>query len=193
MRVTSIVLLDFRIQRCQTRIARRRDRAYAAFRYSLFRLEVLQAYQGSSEDDAFAAYRASGAVPVTPQLRAWCARVRQRVREGCAVQRVHVVIEPTTEYMTFELASYAPNVDAGEDVRILRVKEGDAWPADVPHQDFWLVDATELWSMAYAEDGAWLGAELVHDADQILAACRARDAALAQAQSWVRYMHRAAV
>jgi hypothetical protein len=173
-------------------VARLRERL-AGFRYSLFRLETLQAYRGSSEDEAFAAYRADGTIPVTPELRSWCARVHQRVCDGCAVQRVHVVIEPVTEYMAFELASYAPNVDAGEDVRILRVEDGGVWPLDVPRQDFWLIDASELWSMAYADDGAWLGAEPVRATDRILAACRARDAALAQAQSWVRYMQRAGV
>jgi len=47
--------------------------------------------------------------------------------------------------------------------------------ADVPHQDFWLVDATELWVMAYAEDGAWLGVEHVRDLGEIVAASHARD------------------
>ena len=163
----------------------------ATFRYSLFRLETLQAYSGSSADQAFAAYRAGRPIPVTSELREWCARVRQRVRDGCAVQRVHVVTEPTTEYMGFELASYAPNVDAGENVRIIRVEEGGAWPADVLRQDFWLVDAHELWVMGYAEDGAWLGAEPVSDPGEIVAACLARDAALAQAQSWAKYMQEA--
>lgn len=160
----------------------------ATFRYSLFRLETLQAYSGSSADEAFAAYRAGRPVPVTVELREWCARMRQRVRTGCAVQRVHVVTEPTTEYMGFELASYAPNVDAGEDVRIIRVQQGGAWPVDVPSHDFWLVDAHELWVMGYAEDGAWLGAERVGDPGEIVAACHARDAALAQAQPWASYL-----
>ena len=163
----------------------------AGFHYSLFRLETLQVYRGSSEDEAFAAYRAGRSIPVTPELREWCARVHRRVSDGCAVQRVHVVTEPATEYIDFEVASYAPNVDAGEDVRIIRVAEGNPWPAEVPHQDFWLVDATELWVMAYAEDGTWLGAEHVRDLGEIVAANHARDAALAQVQPWARDKRRA--
>jgi hypothetical protein len=161
----------------------------ASFRYSLFRLETLQVYSGSSADEAFTAYRADGSIPVTRELREWCARVHRRVSDGCAVQRVHVVMEPTTEYIDFELASYAPNVDAGEDVRIIRVAEGHPWPLDIPRQDFWLIDASELWVMAYAEDGAWLGVEHVGDPREIVAASHTRDAALAQAQPWARYMH----
>lgn len=54
-------------------VARLRERL-ATFRYSLFRLETLQAYSGSNEDEAFAAYRAGRPIPVTAELRQWCAR-----------------------------------------------------------------------------------------------------------------------
>jgi hypothetical protein len=162
----------------------------ANFRYSLFRLETLQVYNGSGEDDAFAAFRAGQPIPVTPALREWCARVRLRVDTGAAVQRVHVVIEPQTEYIRFELASYAPNVDAGEDVRILPVRPGRAWPADVPDADFWLIDSRDLFSMAYETDGTWLGAQLTTDPKLLADACFGRDAALALAEPWSSYMRR---
>lgn len=160
----------------------------ATFQYSLFRLETLQAYSGSSEDEAFAAFRAGQPIPVTPELQAWCARVRRRVSDGRTVQRVHVVTEPLSEYMRFELASYAPNVEAGEYVRVLPIAQGGSWPTDVPHEDFWLVDSVELWDMIYAEDGRWLGAEPVSEPVRIVAACHARDAALAQSRSWSSYL-----
>jgi hypothetical protein len=159
----------------------------ANFRYSLFRLETLQAYSGSSEDEAYAAHRAGQPIPVTPALRTWCDRVRRRVAAGAAVQRVHVVVEPPSEYLRFEVASYGPNVEAGEDVRILPVRRGGSWPADVGHDDFWLIDSRELWAMFYAEDSTWLGAEPVHEPRRIVEACFIRDAALAQAMSWSRY------
>lgn len=160
----------------------------ATFRWSLFRLETLQRYSGSSEDAALAEWRRTGNIPVTDELHEWCGRVGRRVREGAAVQRVHVVTEPVTDYIRFELASYAPNVDAGEDVRIIAARDGE-WPADVPPEgDFWVVDSRDLWSMRYADDGEWLGAELVTDPQQIVDACAVRDAALAQSMPWARYM-----
>lgn len=158
------------------------------FRYSLFRLETLQNYSGSSEDEALADWRRTGAVPLTDELRQWCERVQRRVQDGCRVQRVHVVTEPLTDYMRFELASYAPNVEVGEDVRIIPVSADGQWPIDVPSEtDFWLIDAQRLWSMRYAADGAWLGAELVTDPHRIVDANTARDAALAQSTSWRDY------
>lgn len=159
-----------------------------AFRYSLFRLETLQTYSGSSEDAAFAQWQRTGTIPVTDELRQWCERIRRRVVDGCLAQRVHVVTEPLTDYMRFELASYAPNVEAGEDVRIIAVRDKGQWPADVPSgTDFWLIDARQLWSMHYGPDGEWLGAELITDPQQIVDACASRDAALAQSRSWRDY------
>ena len=158
----------------------------AAFRYSLFRLETLQNYSGSSEDDAFAEWRRTGRIPVTAELQQWCERIRDRVGQGCRIQRVHVVTEPLTDYVRFELASYAPNVQAGEDVRIIPVR-GDQWPADVQAADFWLIDARRLWTMSYSSEGAWLGAEPTTDPQCIADACAQREAAIAQSISWSEY------
>ncbi|WP_325049451.1 DUF6879 family protein [Saccharopolyspora rhizosphaerae] len=157
------------------------------FKYSLFRLETLQQYSGSSEDEAIAQWRRTGAIPLTDELRQWCERIDRRVKDGCRAQRVHVVTEPLTDYMRFELASYEPNIQAGEDVRVIPVREGQ-WPADVPFEsDYWLIDARQLFSMRYAPDGQWLGADLVTDPQQIADACAIRDAALAQSLPWRDY------
>lgn len=158
------------------------------FRYSLFRLETLQTYAGSSEDEAHAEWQRTGTLPVTDELRQWCEHIQRRVADGCRAQRVHVVTEPLTDYMRFELASYEPNVEAGEDVRVIPVAGDGQWPTDVPSgTDFWLIDARQLWSMQYAPGGEWLGAELVTDPLQTVDACAARDAALAQSRSWRDY------
>ncbi len=164
-----------------------RDR-FANFRYSLFRLEALQVYGGSGEEDSLAAFQAGEPIPLSPALRKWTQMLRQRVRSGCAVQRVHIVTSPLTDYMRFELASYAPNVEAGEDVRIIPVLSDGPWPEDVPRDDFWLIDSSELWSQHYDPDGTWLGVELVIDTGQIVKACRARDAALRQSLPWADYL-----
>lgn len=94
--------------------------------------------------------------------------------------------EPLTDYLRFELASYARNVQAGEDVRILPVRDG-RWPDDVPASDFWLIDSRRLWTMHYATDGAWLGAEPVNEPRRIADACAHRDTAIAQSIPWFEY------
>jgi hypothetical protein len=161
---------------------------FANFRSSLFRLEALQVYGGSGEEDALAAFQAGEPIPLSPALLKWTRMLRQRVGIGCVVQRVHVVTAPLTDYLRFELASYAQNVEAGEDVRIIPVPSDGPWPEDVPRDDFWLIDSSELWSQRYDPDGTWLGTELVTDAGQIAKACRARDAALRQSLPWADYL-----
>lgn len=72
-------------------------------------------------------------------------------------------------------------------MRVIPARAGH-WPADVPAEtDFWLIDGWRLWSMRYAPDGEWFGAELVDDPQQIVKACAMRDAALAQSVSWHEY------
>ena len=46
--------------------------------------------------------------------------ITDAVAAGKVFQRVHVVTEPLTDYLRYELGwSYPPNVEAGEDIRIL--------------------------------------------------------------------------
>lgn len=162
---------------------------FTTYRYSVFRLETFQVYGGSGEDEAIAAFLAGE--PPTPDVKVqeYAARVRAAVQTGRTPQRVHVVVEPPTDYMRFELTGYRYNVDAGEEVRIIPVTDGQ-WAPDVPHWDFWLFDSSELWDMSYTDDGTWLGVEPLDDPARIVAACHARDAALHQSISWAQYIRR---
>ena len=160
------------------------------FRYSAFRLETLQDYAGSGEDAAIAAFLAGQPrPPLDPEHEQWASVLRDHLRDGRVVQRVHVVAEPPSDYARWELTwGYAPSVEAGEDIRIVPVPEGRPWPPDVPRRDFWLFDARELYDMHYATGGMWLGVELVTDPARIAAACYWREAALHHAMPWRRYI-----
>ncbi|MGH4021159.1 MAG: DUF6879 family protein [Pseudonocardiaceae bacterium] len=165
------------------------DDCFCDSRYSIFRLETLQSYRSPSEAPQLEAFLAGRQRPITPGEREWVELVRDRSREGCVMQRVHVVTEPISDYMRFELAwSYPPHVAAGEDVRIIPVTEGGPWPADLPHRDFWFFDSSALFDMHYDPEGAWLGVEPVTDPARIVAACLARDAALHHATPWADYI-----
>lgn len=160
------------------------------YRYSVFRLETLQNYGNSGEDGAFAAWRAGRPIPMTPELRTWTQMIRANAQAGRIMQRVHVVTEPLSDYIRFELAGYAPNVEAGEDIRIIPVHDRGHWPTDVPQHDYWLFDSNELYDQHYDADGWWLGTELIRDPERIVDACRWRDAALHQAMPWKDYVTR---
>lgn len=165
------------------------DDQFTRARANIFRLETLQNYGNSGEEPALAAFLAGEPHLITPGKRRWTSIVRDRVAAGCAMQRVHVVTEPLTDYVKFELTwGYAPNVAAGEDIRIIPVAQHQPWPADLPCEDFWLFDSTVLFAMHYGTDGTWLGVERVTDPAAIDRACRCRTAALRLAMPWADYI-----
>ncbi|MGH3983773.1 MAG: DUF6879 family protein [Pseudonocardiaceae bacterium] len=162
---------------------------FRQFRRSCFRLETLQCYRGSGEDDSIQAFLAGRTPQPHPGKQEWMALVGAAVRDGRTMQRVHVVTEPLTDYVRFEVAwSYAHSVSAGEDVRIIPLAECEPWPADVPLNDFWLFDDTQLFGMRYGADGTWIGVAHLTDPDAALVACQQREAAMRLAQPWAAYV-----
>lgn len=161
---------------------------FRIFRYSAFRLETLRAYVGSGEDEAQAAFHRGDVLPPPSQRQdQWMAMLRAHRDAGRTQQRVHVVREPVSDYLEFELTwQYGPHTAAGEDIRIISVT--DTWPVDVPDRDFWLFDSQQLFDLNYDDDGNWLGVQVVEDPTAIARACFVRDAALHQSMPWADYM-----
>ncbi|HEU0087990.1 MAG TPA: hypothetical protein VFQ77_10115 [Pseudonocardiaceae bacterium] len=160
------------------------------FRYSAYRLETLQSYGNSGEDADFAAFVAGRPKPPNPGHEQWQAMVRANLAAGRIMQRVHVVIEPLSQYLQLELTwGYGPNAAAGEDIRIIAVRRGERWPLDVPEgTDYWLFDSAELYQQHYDADGTWVGTEIVTDPARIVTACHWRDAALHHSMPWRDYL-----
>lgn len=162
---------------------------FRTFARSMFRLETLQVYRGQRDLDLLDQFLAGKPRPPDPAKAEWTEMITSNVRAGKAVQRVHVVFEPLTDYLRFELTwGYEPNAAAGEDIRIIPVGKDSPWPADVPQHDFWLFDSARLYDMHYDSEGVWLGAEHVADPGKIVNACRWRDAALCLGMPWATYV-----
>ncbi len=165
---------------------------FTRFRRSAFRLETLQSYGNSGEDAELAAFLAGERQPPPDELhRWWHGLLRAAVRDGRTMQRVHIVTEPLSEYLSYELTwAYGPNVAAGEDIRIIAVPTGEAWLAWLPPMgtDFWLFDSTDLYQQRYDPDGTWLGTLPVDDPGSVAVACEWRDVALRQATPWAKYV-----
>lgn len=161
---------------------------FRIFRYSAFRLETLQAYAGSDEDPARLAFqRGDPTPPPDPHQDQWLAMLRAHRDVGRTQQRVHVVREPVSDYLSFELTwEYGPHVAAGEDIRIIPIT--DDWPVDVPHRDFWLFDSQRLFDLSYDDAGNWLSVQHITDPAAVAQACFVRDAALYQSITWADYM-----
>lgn len=157
---------------------------------SWFRLERLQAYDAASERAAYTQFLRTGVHVAEPG--SWQDLLAAHCNAGRQLRRVHIVEEPLTDYIRFDLAAYALNEQAGEDIRLLPVA-ADQWPEGLPRgplADFWLFDDTRLWSMEYDDKGRFVAVELKEDPHDVAQAQQWRDRALAAAVSLGEYQRR---
>jgi hypothetical protein len=170
------------------------DALFTGFRHTAFRLETLQAYDVSYEIEPYNAFLAGQPRPQDSAKNAWTAMLAEASTSGKVVQRVHLVNEPLTDYLRYEMEwSYPPNIEAGEDIRILPV---DITPADEVAalsvlEDYWLFDSRDLWAMRYDRDGKFIYIEQVSDPSQVVMRAYWRDAALHRAVPYADYVRRA--
>jgi hypothetical protein len=151
---------------------------------SWFRLETLQRYDVDYERDDLAAFLRGEQLDSTPGP--WQATLRSHVAAGRKLARVHVIEEPLSDYVRYELQAYVPNVGAGEDVRVIAVPRGE-WPEAVPRHDFWLFDDERLWLMDYDERGGFQAARRINEPDALADHRRWRDVALARSIPLAEY------
>jgi hypothetical protein len=121
------------------------------FQHRVFRLEALDWYDAPNEREPYARFLAG-----QPADLAWREPWKQLVRDvrasGRIMQRVHIVTEPVTDYVRFELLHvYPANVEAGEDVRVLARQAAEG--AGVTFPDFWLFDDSLAALLDYDDDG----------------------------------------
>lgn len=133
---------------------------YHGFTDEVFRLETLQRYAVPGDEDRQAAFREGRPLPERPGKTATLQLIRNSVAAGKRFGRVHVVDQPLSDYVRYELvAAYPENVAAGEDVRIA---ERAVHPElAVLRRDFALFDARTshpslVW-YDYAPDGRLIG------------------------------------
>lgn len=151
---------------------------FTGVRASWFRLETLQVYDVAYEEAEYRDFLATGRLDREPG--AWQQMISNHTRAGRRLQRVHVVREPLTDYLRYELAAYAHNGRAGEDIRIIPTTLDD-WPSAIPEEyDFWLFDDTKVWEMVYDDCGRFSAARLVTEDDGVAECRRWRDTAIAQ-------------
>jgi Family of unknown function (DUF6879) len=135
----------------------------SSFRRSAFRLETLDRYTIPGEEAWLESFHRDGSIPdLTPETYPWLKLVADATAAGRTVQRVHIVGQPPSEYVRWELGMYRLLAAAGEDIRIADRADhpelGDFGP------DFWLFDDTTVAVMGYDPEGRYRGAEAADDA-----------------------------
>jgi hypothetical protein len=154
---------------------------------TLFRLETQPAYQLNPDaaGTRFQAFLHGEAIPArTPDTSPWLAQIARGVAAGRTWHRVHVISEPLTDLMRYELVTDLENVAAGERV-LVADRTTHPWMKGLT-QDFWGFDlddpdrATAL-LMRYDDAGRLLDAEISTDPDIIKRCRRRRDLVLPRA------------
>ncbi|GAA3761641.1 hypothetical protein HDA32_005733 [Spinactinospora alkalitolerans] len=136
------------------------------FRTSAFRLETLDFYIADNEREPYRRFQ-SGRSQDLSWRRPWQRTVRGIRENGGGIGRVHIVPDPLTDYLRFELTcAYPASVEAGEDVRVLARASADT--LDLPDgEDYWLFDDERSALLRYAPDGEFIDVELVTDPDRV--------------------------
>ena len=102
---------------------------FAGVQSSWFRLETLQVYDVGYENEEFETFLRTG--QLDRDIGPWQQMISTHTHFGRPLRRVHVIEEPLTDYLRYELAAYQHNGRAGEDIRLIPVRHGQ-WPSDLP-------------------------------------------------------------
>lgn len=150
---------------------------------SAWRLEVLQHYTGTADEERQRAFHAGEPLPPPGPGKLSNLALISRLRQaGRQVGRVHVVSRPLSAYVRYELAAYAENAEAGEDIRIA---EKSLYPElGSITQDFAIFDGEtpQATVVFFDYDGAGLirGYQVTDDAETVERCRRQRELAFAR-------------
>lgn len=147
---------------------------FSEFEHTAFRLETRRGYATDRQGQRFQAFM-QGVPPQPEPNHPWNVNVRERTAQGARFSRVRIIDEPPTEGQRFLMSTAAGNVAAGEDIRILT--RSQAQSLGLPKFDLWLFDSRILVRFHIDDTDTTVGVEVVEDPAEVLAACRARDAA----------------
>jgi hypothetical protein len=160
---------------------------FRTFTMSVFRLETLQRYTVPQEAERLATFLAGRPLPKRdPTTHPWLRLIADTTAAGKRWYRVHVVDLPLSDYVRYELASYAETQAAGFETYI--AERGAHPDLDGLRQDFWLFDDRLVLVMHYDDAGRPLESELAPEAE-LDAYLTRRDLALAHAVSLADYLN----
>jgi len=160
---------------------------FGSFRHSAFRLETLSRYSVDVEEEPFRRFVSQQPMPPMREWEAgrrWLDVIAQATAEGRRWQKVHLIRGPLTDYLRFELWTYAQTAEAGEEIGIIHVGPGDA--PELGREDFWFFDDETVVRMVYDREGRFLGPVAVTGPEVAVYRYR-RDVALGQSTPLATY------
>lgn len=159
-------------------------------RRDLFRVETLDHYAVDSDAREFAQYLRGEPGPDLVGKAAWLDGLRADRAAGRRWRYVHALRSPLTDYLRYELDwCYGPNAEAGMDIRILDLDDGDLPDAVLRMGDFFVLDGETVVRMHYDRENDFAGAEVVNRNPAVYVAMSAMlwNAAEPFASWWARH------
>jgi hypothetical protein len=161
------------------------DHRYRGPGDTLFRMETLPVYAVGADGDDYRRWLAGAREPTWSRKRPWLDVLRRERANGQVSRRVRVLSAEVTAYERYACEfGYVHNIEAGEDVRVLRVGEHPV-PDGLAGQDFWIINDETAVLMHYDGDGCFLGATPTWD--ELDALRGRRDAAWAVAEPFAQW------
>lgn len=130
------------------------DALFDQFEESAFRLETLSFYESRSDGLALRAFLRGVPMPTWDrETDDWRRRLRVTTAAGISWKRVHIIPEPLTPYLRYEIEwGYYYNAEAGEQIYMLRDDHPLAAEGfDIT--DYWLLDDKKLVFNVYDSAG----------------------------------------
>jgi Family of unknown function (DUF6879) len=157
-----------------------------AAKESAFRLETLPQYLVPQESEMFAEWQAGKPMPLrSPENHEGLTRLQRDAARGFRNYRVHILDQPLTAYLRFELYLYLDGVAVGSEIYVV---DRDTHPdlAEL-HEDFWIFDDELAIRMIYDEEGHFLYPEPIDDIEPYRVL---RDTSLRHAELLTDYLAR---
>ncbi len=136
---------------------------------SAVHLEMRDTYAGQ-DSGGFAEYLHSGHAntdTASAHWSRWGTVVGEAAGRGVLLRRARIVSEPVTDYIRYEHALTAANVELGEEVRWLPRRL--ASDLALPGNDCWLFDEARVLFNHFTGDGAWAEPRLTYTEDPAVA------------------------
>jgi hypothetical protein len=161
---------------------------FTTYTKSAFRLETLQNYAVAYEDKPYQDFLAGKKRYTDAPQAKWARLIADNKAAGKTMSRVHIIQEPLTDYIKFEILwPYRDNVMAGDDIRLV-VTQQNKWPENLPQKDFWLFDDRLVADMEYDDRQRFVAAILNDDSKVIAQRIAWRYEAMRQSIAYDDYM-----
>ena len=125
----------------------------------LFRMEVLPAYEVTSDGEDYRRWLAGATEPTWSRKQPWLDTLRRECENGQVSTRVRILSELVSDYERYACGfGYRYNAEY-EDIRVLRRGEHEI-PPGLIERDFWIIGDSIVITMYYDEHGRLEGAAL---------------------------------